>query len=510
MTTRTSQIKNTIGYIVPVVLVLVAYLAFRMMGQEESPSRRELVQAVKDMRELEDELAIAMDKVEKLRMADQPDTDQVLLELVVAPAVVHDDVLLLEADGVVVPYREIQLATQVAGRIAHKSPYCRAGNYVEQGQVLFQIDDRDYMLEVSRHSKQLEQSLLQLEEVDVDIQNVGELIEIAQEDLQLQLKEYNRLKRLEDGQVITATDVDRAQRSVLMARSTLTQLSGQFATLGKSKYRMQAGTELAGIQLEKARLDESRTTVTAPVSGVIIRELVEEDSFAQKGAPLVTIEDTSHVEVKCNLRMDDLYWIWNQQANRPAPGSGDEVAANEYQLPETPVDVMYELVGRAGGTYHWKGRLERYDGLGLDQETRTVPVRIVVDQPHRDRVAGDSGPSTLVRGMYVTIMIRCRPVSPLVRISERAVQPGNRVWFVTPGDVAGQGELGLVNKINLVRTSGEGDQAVWIIDNTSGTFEPGQLIVVRPFTGAQAGDIVRYLQADVETVPADGQGGARE
>ncbi|MFP6649158.1 MAG: hypothetical protein VB817_06840 [Pirellulaceae bacterium] len=202
--------------------------------------------------------------------------------------------------------------------------------------------------------------------------------------------------------------------------------------------------------------------------------------------------------------MDDLYWIWNQQQ-----ASSEEGLVDQYELPETPVDVMYELVGRVGATYHWQGRLERYDGLGLDQETRTVPVRVVVDQPHRERIAGDSGPRTLVRGMYVTINIRCRPVSPLIRIPERAVQPGNRVWFVTPGE-GGQGELGLVNKINLVRTVGEGNQADWIIDNSTGTFQPGQLIVVRPFTGASPGETVKYSLLPADVIPADSPGEATE
>ena len=75
MTTRRSQIKDLAGYIVPVVIVVVGYLAFRARGQGEPPVRRETR------------------------------TSQV--ELVVAPVVVHDDILLLEADGVVVPFREI-------------------------------------------------------------------------------------------------------------------------------------------------------------------------------------------------------------------------------------------------------------------------------------------------------------------------------------------------------------------------------------------------------------------
>ena len=481
MNDQSSQLKNVLGYILPVVILVIGYLALQQFSGT-APTVRQQAQ-------------------------------EVAQELLVAPVVTHDKVLLLETDGVVVPYREIQLAAQVAGRIAHKSSVCRAGHYVKEGQELFRIDDRDYKLEVQRLTKQLVQSTLELEEVAVETRNVDELAKISEMALELQLKEFNRLKKLEGGQVILASDLERAQRSVLTARTTKTQLAGQSAKLSKSKYRMEAGRDLAQIQLDKAQLDEDRTTVTAPVSGVIIKDLVEEDSFAQKGTPLVVIEDTSHVEVKCNLRMDDLYWIWNQRAGKPVANSESGEKSDEYRLPKTPVDVIYELVGRTGATYKWTGHLERYDGLGLDQETRTVPVRVVVDEPHRLDATEDSGPSTLVRGMYVTVLIKSSPISPLVRVPERAIQPGNRVWFVTPGDVAGEGSLGLVEQVDLVRTRGEGTDIEWIIDNSSGSLQSGQLVVVRPFTGARSGDAVRYdrlLPAAKPSRTASGPGEANK
>lgn len=468
MNYQSSQLKNVLGYILPVVILVIGYLGLLRFNGTEPAVRQQ--------------------------------TEKVAQELLVAPAVAHEKVLLLETDGVVVPYREIQLAAQVAGRIAQKSTVCRAGHYVEKGQELFRIDDRDYKLEVSRLNKQLVQSTLELEEVAVEIRNVDELAKISEMELELQLKEFNRLKKLEGDQVILASDLERAQRAVLTARTTKTQLSGQAAKLSKGKYRMEAARDLAQIQLDKATLDDSRTIVNSPVSGVIIRDLVEEDSYAQKGTPLVTIEDTSHVEVKCNLRMDDLYWIWDQRAGKPVPGTGEK--SDEYRLPKTPVDVIYELVGRAGATYKWNGHLERYDGLGLDQETRTVPVRVVVDKPHRPGATGDSGPSTLVRGMYVTVLIKASPVSPLVRVPERAIQPGDRVWVVKPGAAAGEGTLSLIEHVDLVRTSGEGASTEWIIDNSSGSLQPNQLVVVRPFTGAESGDTVRYEQSRMVKKPS--------
>ena len=469
MNDQSSQLKNVLGYILPVVVLVIGYLGLLQLNGTEPAVRQQ--------------------------------AEKVAQELLVAPAVAHEKVLLLETDGVVVPYREIQLAAQVAGRIAQKSTVCRAGHYVEKGQELFRIDDRDYKLEVSRLNKQLVQSTLELEEVAVEIRNVDELAKISEMELELQLKEFNRLKKLEGDKVILASDLERAQRAVLTARTTKTQLSGQAAKLSKSKYRMEAARDLAQIQLDKATLDDSRTIVKSPVSGVIIRDLVEEDSYAQKGRPLVTIEDTSHVEVKCNLRMDDLYWIWDQRAGKPVASTGSDEKSDEYRLPKTPVDVIYELVGRAGATYKWSGHLERYDGLGLDQETRTVPVRVVVDKPHRPGATGDSGPSTLVRGMYVTVLIKASPMSPLVRVPERAIQPGDRVWVVKPSAAAGEGTLSLIEHVDLVRTRGEGTSTEWIIDNSSGSLQPNQLVVVRPFTGAKSGEAVRYKQSRMVKKP---------
>ena len=71
---------------------------------------------------------------------------------------VHDGGLQIKVDGVAVPYREIQMAAEVSGRIAVKPDACRAGRYVEKGELLLQIDDQDYRLAVSSLQKELEQA----------------------------------------------------------------------------------------------------------------------------------------------------------------------------------------------------------------------------------------------------------------------------------------------------------------------------------------------------------------
>ena len=59
-----------------------------------------------------------------------------------------DGKLTLDVDGTVVPFREIRIASEVSGRIKNKNPQCRAGSFVTKGTLLFEVDPRDFQLEV--------------------------------------------------------------------------------------------------------------------------------------------------------------------------------------------------------------------------------------------------------------------------------------------------------------------------------------------------------------------------
>jgi multidrug efflux pump subunit AcrA (membrane-fusion protein) len=190
------------------------------------------------------------------------------------------------------------------------------------------------------------------------------------------------------------------------------------------------------VLLEKAKLDLSRTKITAPVDGVVVVDSVEKDSYVKKGTALVTIEDTSAVEVKCSLRVDELAWIWRSAPAAVAGQKPSDVAA-DYAICETPVTVVYRLGER---DCEWTGSLCRYDGIGLDETTRTVPCRVVVANPTEAR-SGDRSespaesssndcPPALVRGMFVSVKIHVAGQGNLLSVPAAAVRPGGRLWLV--------------------------------------------------------------------------------
>jgi len=352
-----------------------------------------------------------------------------------------DQPLQLKVDGTVVPFREVTIATEVAGRIVFKSDKCEAGASVKKGDLLVRIDPTDYELEAQRLTRQQEQEYEALGEIDQEMINVKRLIEVAKQDEELQQREVDRLRRMPDGYA-SEGEIDKAKRALLQSTQARVSNENQLDLLRKRRSRLEASERLAQAQLAIANQNLKRTEIRSPIDGVIANEDAELNSFVARGNPIVTIEDTSKVEVATSLRMDQLYWVLDQV------DALERNADRGYELPETPAIVEFEISGREGKSYQWDAKLLSYDGIGLDPNTRTVPVRIVVDNPQQFRKASvlktnegeqtsmtdvhTAGPTTLVRGMFVTVKLLIRPKTPLVVIPAEGLKPGNRVWQFIP------------------------------------------------------------------------------
>ena len=340
----------------------------------------------------------------------------------------------IEADGVVVPLREITLAAEVSGRVLRKTEACNEGQSVTRGMLLFEIDPRDYELDVDRLERELSQARLAIEEIDEEIvQNAGSL-DLARRQVELAKREVARLDTLKAGRIITESEHDRALRDELTAANVLTAQEGQKRVLVKRRSRLVEAVSLASTMLDKAKLDLSRTRITAPTDGMVVEDKVEQESFVAKGTPVVMIEDTSAAEVKTSLRMDEVARVWGGR-KAAAEGGGED-----RDIPESPAKVVFSIGDRR---YEWDGVLSRYEGKGLDEKTRTLPCRVRVPEPRRVRAIDRYGaplatlpadaPRSLLRGMFVEVWLQVDVPRPLVSVPEEAVRPSGEVFVMRDG-----------------------------------------------------------------------------
>lgn len=349
-----------------------------------------------------------------------------------APVLALGDSLDIEASGVVVPSREIVLAAEVAGRVVEKDQSVRPGNRVKRGHPLLKIDPQDYTFETQRVAQRLEQERVSLAENRQEIANNERLLQVAEQQLELALAETRRIEGLNKN-FSSVAELDQAKRSQLTAQNQRVTLLNQLDTLKTRQQRLELGIKMAETELDQAKLNLQRTQINSPVDGIVVSEHVETDSYVQRGANLMTIEDASRMEIASSLRMEQLYWILDQAA-----ASSDErvnsTLANLQRLPKIDAEVSFRLGGRESVVYQWKGKLDRVDGKGLDPQSRMVPVRIVIENPSEYQVNGQSAEDMsmgLVRGMFVDVVLKAKPATQLLLVPKLAVKPAtdaNKVW----------------------------------------------------------------------------------
>lgn len=330
----------------------------------------------------------------------------------------------LVVSGSVVPHREIKLAAEVSGRVIEKFLACDAGNFVSKGEPLLRIDEEEYQLEIKTLEADVRQSQQRIEENLQQIAGEERNIELAQSDLKLQQSEVARNARLSG--VLSQSELDQSQRALNSAQTQLATRENNLATLKAGTARLRAALEFSQRQLEKAKLNLRRTIIVAPDDGVIVREMVQEGDYVAKGSQIVTFEDTRKSEVLCNLTPADLRWI--RENADPGLEPVENAYRSVYQIPKTDVTIY----DPADPTISWRGTLERFDGIGRDEVTKTIPCRIVVPKPI---VETPSGPRALVRGMFVKCRVEVQRSASsdqpkLLMFPAVGLHTNNHVWTV--------------------------------------------------------------------------------
>ena len=420
----------------------------------------------------------------------------------------HSGELTIELDGSVVPFREIPLSAEVSGRVTYKSPHCRAGKFVQKGEVLFRINEHEYQLAVDRLTHEEEQARAGINELNVQIESAQALVEVATDELALRTRELERVRRLATQNAASDSDIDIAEQNEQLSRRTLVIQQNQVRLEQSREERLELSLALAGTQLAQAKLDLARTEVKAPTSGVIVFDPAEENSYVQLGSPLATLEDNSSVEVSCSLQMDELYWLWQHDAppvdslDFPAIGTGTEKNDDQFiraatlaarGIPAVPATVLYELGGQR---FVWNGRLTRYEGAGLDERTRTVPCRIHVQNPtevsRRSSSSSSSltlSPQALLRGMYVALEFHVDPRIELLKVPESSVRPGDVLWLVRDGKLVRQ-------TVNVARVV----NGFSLIPAASSGLKIRDLVVTSPLATELSGQPVQLHNEELEDV----------
>jgi multidrug efflux pump subunit AcrA (membrane-fusion protein) len=391
----------------------------------------------------------------------------------------------IEVNGTAVPKREVTLSAEVAGRVVERTDACWAGRSVRRGDLLLKLDPRPLEIMIETYQAELAQLAADLDQLETEIGNTEELVSLAEQEVDLRRREQLRVEQLIARNASSASDRDAADAQVLTARQNLQRLQNDRRMFASRRARLEAQERRILATLDQATYDLERAVIASPVDGRIVEVRVEQDSYARPGDVLVTIEDTSTMEVRCSLQLEDLYWL---------AGGDDPLARVEddpYSIPRAEARLSHAIAGREST---WQGVLSRFEGGGIDERTRTIPCRVEVPEPEGLR-----------RGMFVSVTFRgVDSRVPLLSIPRAAFRPNDEIWLVEGGRLA-------IHRVEPVRVLE--DSVIIRADGAGEAIPAGASLIVSPLDAPVSGmevaiaDEVPAVDGPVASAPRGGRQG---
>ena len=274
--------------------------------------------------------------------------------------------------GTVRPDKEIVLSPRVGGEIVSISQSFTPGGFVDEGEVLLQIDPSDYEVVLLQRKSELLQTSAELD------------LELGRQDLAQ--KDYKDLEGT----------ISAEYKSLVLRAPQLNTA--------------QSRVEAAEAAVRRAELDLERTLIRAPFAAHIINREANVGSQVSPGEPLGRLVGIKHYWVEAVVPVSNLRWIdFSEERESSVPGVH---IRNRAAWPE--------------GTFR-EGSVHRLIGE-LEDQTRLARVLITVADPlsHQPESAGLP---PLMIGSFVEARIAGIPIQDVIRIDREYVRQDDTIWI---------------------------------------------------------------------------------
>ncbi|MCB1950349.1 HlyD family efflux transporter periplasmic adaptor subunit, partial [Nitrosomonas sp.] len=270
----------------------------------------------------------------------------------------------VRSQGRVTAHTEIDLVTEVAGRIIDLSPTFVSGGFFRQGDVLVTIDPADYDLQIAQ--------------------------------AQAQVKEAHHLLTREEAEALQARDewehLGQGDPSPLNQR--IPQLAEMRAKLAAAKKA-----------LEHARRQRQRTQIRAPFDGRVHSKNVGIGQVVTQNSVLGVIYNSDRAEIRLPVSVRDLAFI-------DLPDSANTVAItdtrNRNSKWTTPPHVLL-IADYLGKQQIWHAKLIRSESM-VDRNTGMVILVAQITDPFKRQPdpTNSANPVELPLGLFVEALIQGR------------------------------------------------------------------------------------------------------
>jgi HlyD family secretion protein len=179
----------------------------------------------------------------------------------------------VSATGTVNPVTVVQVGSQVSGQL--KEIYVDFNSAVKKDQVIAQIDPDSFQLRVNQAAADVEGARATVLTQRANVAALNAEVSRARVSLADSEREFQRNKMLHEKNFVSAAALDKAEFAYRAAQEQVKVSQAQLA-VGESQVRnVEAIVRQRESQLSQAKVDLDRTTIRAPVDGIVIEKAVE-------------------------------------------------------------------------------------------------------------------------------------------------------------------------------------------------------------------------------------------
>ena len=293
--------------------------------------------------------------------------------------------IIVNANGTVQAETRGNLVAQIRGEIVAVSNNFRTGGAFRKGDLLIQLDQRDYQAELSG-------ALAQLSQAEAVYRQEQATSKQAEQD-------WQRL-----GNTVPAPDL-------VLRKPQLTAAKAQY--------------DSAKAAHDTAKLNLSRTAIRAPYDGRIIERRAVLGQYVSIGSPIAEVFATDGVEVRLPISQEEFSQL----------GLDDFISnanADNTSQSKSPFEVsITSTVGNQA--YQWDATITQTDST-FDINTRQIDIIAEV----RDPFGKVSGQPALKIGQFVSARIKGRTIEDVFVIPNKSIREGSYVYAIRDGKLAKQ------------------------------------------------------------------------
>jgi len=280
--------------------------------------------------------------------------------------------------GTVRALESADVAARVEGVVVALGPGVREGMRVEKGAVLLELDGDDARRQLQAALQSLAALRAQKQGLDIEERALADSLRLAEEELKLAREEVARVEAAFADGVALQRELDRARTAALAADRGLSMAREALEMVAPRREALAAQGEAQSEAAERARLSVERSTIVAPIAGILQSLPVEPGETVAPGRVVARIVEPSRLEVPIALPASSRALLATGQRVQVMEASGAMVEGSLTRLAPEDDPVARTMVAWAelpGGSGLVPGSFVEATVLAPDATPRTVVPR---------------------------------------------------------------------------------------------------------------------------------------